>query len=109
MLCIINCETNNNTAAVNYNTNGTWDTGLCQINDVNWQGNGVCSSFISSQSELCDAQANVDCAFAIYQQSGFQPWSADARCGYDHSVIIIEIVLEIQLMLQYQRKPAGFL
>lgn len=88
MLCICQCESSNDSNAVNYNGGNnppTWDTGLCQINDVNWDTNlnpnAVCAGIVNSQGDLCNPNTNAQCAYAIFQESGFQPWSADARCG----------------------------
>jgi len=82
MLCICQCESGNDTNAVNYNTNSSWDTGLCQINDANWKGSGgVCHAFVHKQSDLCAAKTNAKCAYTLWQVQGFAPWSADARCG----------------------------
>jgi hypothetical protein len=53
-----------------YNTNGTLDVGIFQINSVHFNQAGC------SLKEIVDPYKNVDCAFSIYEASGWNAWSA---------------------------------
>jgi hypothetical protein len=52
-----------------YNTNGTLDWGYFQINTVHLQRPGL------NLRDLLDCKANIDFAYQLYRERGFQPWS----------------------------------
>jgi hypothetical protein len=52
-----------------YNSNGTLDWGYFQINTVHLQRPGV------NLRDLLDCKANIDFAYLLHQERGFQPWS----------------------------------
>jgi hypothetical protein len=52
-----------------YNSNGTLDIGIFQVNSVHFSKEGC------SLKELVDAKKNIDCAYKIYQASGWNAWS----------------------------------
>jgi hypothetical protein len=52
-----------------YNSDGTLDWGYFQINTVHLQRPGV------NLRGLLDCKANIDFAYVLYQERGFQPWS----------------------------------
>ena len=54
----------------NINTNGTIDIGIFQINSVHFKREGC------SLAEIVDAYKNVDCAYQIWQEQGWNPWVA---------------------------------
>lgn len=54
-----------NLEAVNWNSNGTWDAGLFQINQVHGY----------SMEHLFDVDNNISAAYKIYQASGWSAWS----------------------------------
>lgn len=53
-----------------YNKNGTLDIGIFQINSSHFNQEGC------SLKELVDEFKNVDCAYKIFQASGWSAWSA---------------------------------
>lgn len=55
--------------AYNYNSNGTLDWGYFQINSVHLTRRGV------NLRDLLDCKANIDFAYELYREEGFQPWS----------------------------------
>ena len=72
--CVVSHESGGNANAVNYNTNGTFDAGLWQINKVNWGCSGG--------SAPCNPNTNLQCAIKVYQASGsWKPWSTARGCG----------------------------
>ena len=52
-----------------YNTDGTLDWGYFQINTVHLKRVGV------NLRDLLDCKANIDFAYQLYTERGFQPWS----------------------------------
>jgi len=74
--CIIKHESGGNANAMNYNTNGSFDVGLWQINQVNW---GSCSG----GKAPCDPNTNLNCAIKVWQWGGnsFRLWSTAKGCG----------------------------
>jgi hypothetical protein len=52
-----------------YNTNGTLDWGYFQINTVHLERPGL------NLRDLLDCKANIDFAYQLYRERGFQPWS----------------------------------
>jgi len=52
-----------------YNSNGTLDWGYFQINTVHLQRPGV------NLRDLLDCKANIDFAYQLYLERGFDPWS----------------------------------
>lgn len=65
-MLIAQCESRWNPKAYNYNTNGTSDYGLFQINTVHVLRYGTGFYY--------DWKQNVDVAYKIYKQSGWNPW-----------------------------------
>lgn len=62
------CENKSwNTQAVNWNRNGTWDTGIAMINQVHGR----------SMDDMKDYKKNIDQAYKVYEDadSSFSPWS----------------------------------
>jgi hypothetical protein len=57
------CET------YHYNANGTLDWGYFQINTVHLERPGL------NLRDLLDCKANIDFAYELYRERGFQPWS----------------------------------
>ena len=74
--CVMNKESGGNANALNYNTNGSYDVGLWQINQMNW---GQCNG----GSVPCDPTKNLNCAIDVYKWGGntFKLWSTGAGCG----------------------------
>jgi hypothetical protein len=52
-----------------YNTDGTLDWGYFQINTVHLERPGL------NLRDLLDCKANIDFAYQLYRERGFQPWS----------------------------------
>jgi hypothetical protein len=52
-----------------YNSDGTLDWGYFQINTVHLRRPGL------NLRDLLDCKANIDFAYVLYQERGFQPWS----------------------------------
>jgi hypothetical protein len=74
-----NCE------AYHYNSDGTLDWGYFQINSVHISRRGV------NLRDLLDCKANIDFAYRLYTEEGFQPWSTfvsgQYRRFYDDSLL----------------------
>ena len=67
-LAIAKAESGLREDAIGININKTVDLGVFQINSVHFKKEGC------SPKELLDQYKNVDCAYQIYQSSGFHPW-----------------------------------
>ena len=52
-----------------YNTDGTLDWGYFQINTVHLKRAGV------NLRDLLDCKANIDFAYQLYRERGFEPWT----------------------------------
>jgi hypothetical protein len=61
-----------------YNTNGTLDWGYFQINTVHLQRPGL------NLRDLLDCKANIDFAYQLYTERGFDPWSTYKNGAYRH-------------------------
>jgi len=73
--CIATHESGGNAHALNYNTNGSFDVGLFQINQVNW---GACNG----GHPPCDVNSNLACAKKIFSyRRSFALWSTCSGCG----------------------------
>lgn len=74
--CIVSHESGGNAHAMNYNSNGSTDVGLWQINSINW---GSCNGGHAP----CDPTQNLNCAVKVYAGSGnsWKPWSTHSACG----------------------------
>lgn len=74
--CIMKYESAGNANAVNQNTGGSYDVGLWQINDYNWNS-------CSSGAAPCSITANLNCAIAVYNWGGktWKNWSTCSKCG----------------------------
>jgi hypothetical protein len=59
-----------------YNTDGTLDWGYFQINTVHLKRAGV------NLRDLLDCKANIDFAYQLYTERGFQPWSTYNNGAY---------------------------
>ena len=55
--------------AYHYNSDGTLDWGYFQINSIHLTRRGV------NLRDLLDCKANIDFAYRLYTEEGFQPWS----------------------------------
>jgi hypothetical protein len=74
--CIMNAESRGNAHAANENSDGSFDVGLWQINDYNWNS-------CSGGSAPCDPSSNLNCAKKVYQWGGntWKLWSTCSKCG----------------------------
>jgi hypothetical protein len=59
-----------------YNTDGTLDWGYFQINTVHLKRPGV------NLHALLDCRANIDFAYQLYTERGFQPWTTYRNGSY---------------------------
>jgi hypothetical protein len=59
-----------------YNTDGTLDWGYFQINTVHLTRIGL------NLRDLLDCRANIDFAYQLYRERGFQPWSTYNNGAY---------------------------
>jgi hypothetical protein len=59
-----------------YNTDGTLDWGYFQINTVHLKRPGV------NLHALLDCRANIDFAYQLYTEKGFQPWTTYRNGAY---------------------------
>lgn len=59
-----------------YNTDGTLDWGYFQINTVHLKRAGV------NLRDLLDCKANIDFAYQLYTERGFEPWSTFNNGAY---------------------------
>jgi hypothetical protein len=71
-LCIAKAESGYRTDAVNHNSNGTYDLGIFQLNDVHgW-----------SWATRMDPDQNIKLAYGIYQSWGnWSAWATHSKCG----------------------------
>lgn len=70
MVCIAYEESKFKTDAINYNTNGTTDSGLFQINSV----------WANKCDNLFNLNDNIECAIVVYKQQGLTAWSTHKKC-----------------------------
>jgi len=68
MFLIASMESGLNPSAINYNKNGTVDTGLFQINSVWYKRCGV------NSTDLYDVQTNIKCALFVLRNQGLSAW-----------------------------------
>ena len=91
--------------AYHYNSDGTLDWGYFQINSVHLRRRGV------SLRDLLDCRANIDFAFQLYTEEGFQPWSTYAGGRYrsflDDSLVNDEPDLVLRYSAGRLLMPAG--
>ncbi len=59
-----------------YNSDGTLDWGYFQINTVHLKRPGL------NLRDLLDCKANIDFAYQLYTERGFQPWSTYTSGAY---------------------------
>jgi len=59
-----------------YNSDGTLDWGYFQINTVHLKRAGV------NLRDLLDCKANIDFAYQLYTERGFEPWSTYKNGAY---------------------------
>lgn len=70
-VAIAKCEGGLRPNAFNgHNTNGTWDAGLFQVNQIH----GI------DKETLMNPYANAGYAYALYKEQGVQPWYSSNRC-----------------------------
>lgn len=74
--CIISHESGGNANAANQNTNGSYDVGIFQINDFNWDS-------CSNGQAPCDPNTNTYCAHMVWGWGGdnWSNWSTCGACG----------------------------
>ena len=72
---IIKCESGGRADATNYNTDGSTDRGLFQINSVHARKvNGDLDS-------LYDPKVNIQVAYQIFKASSWDPWVCAGKVG----------------------------
>mmetsp|Transcript_2396 Transcript_2396/g.4378 ORF Transcript_2396/g.4378 Transcript_2396/m.4378 type:complete len:147 (+) Transcript_2396:66-506(+) len=78
--CIMNHESNANANAANENSNGSFDVGLWQINDMNWAS-------CSGGKAPCSPSDNLNCAKKVFGWGGntWSLWSTCGKCGVCNS------------------------
>ena len=69
-VAIAKCESGLRQDAVNHNTDGTYDVGIFQINQVH----------AISQKNLENPYANAGYAYSLYIEQGTNPWYSSKRC-----------------------------
>jgi len=74
--CIMKAESGGNANAAGENTDGSYDVGLWQINDYNWNS-------CSGGKAPCDPSTNLNCAKKVYAWGGntWKLWSTCSKCG----------------------------
>ncbi|KRX09922.1 Lysozyme-like domain [Pseudocohnilembus persalinus] len=74
--CVMRNESGGNANAENYNTNGSYDVGLWQVNDFNWNA-------CNSGKAPCSPSQNLNCAIDVYNWGGktWKNWSTCSKCG----------------------------
>ena len=75
-LAVARAESGFRAEAFNINNNNTIDVGIFQINSVHFKQPGC------SLSEVIDPYKNVDCAYSIWQSSGWGAWSTVNNNSY---------------------------
>lgn len=90
--CIVSHESAGNANALNFNVDDSYDVGLFQINQCNWD---KCNGGMAP----CDLNENLQCAIQIYKWSGnsFELWATAAMCGCDKKLEILDIPTEQQV------------
>jgi len=68
---IIKCESGWNPEVLNKNKNGTFDSGLFQVNDVHKQ----------KRYEMLDFKKNIDFGIKLYKKQGVTPWVCAGKLG----------------------------
>jgi len=71
--CIAKHESGGNAHAENYNSNGSYDIGLYQVNNINW-------AQCSAGKAPCDPVVNVECAHKVWEW-GAKTWKLWSTCG----------------------------
>eukprot|EP01089_Gocevia_fonbrunei_P001028 TRINITY_DN10983_c0_g1_i1.p1 TRINITY_DN10983_c0_g1~~TRINITY_DN10983_c0_g1_i1.p1 ORF type:complete len:137 (-),score=14.03 TRINITY_DN10983_c0_g1_i1:52-462(-) len=73
--CIVSHESSGDAHAANYNSNGSYDIGVFQINDIHWRS-------CSDGKAPCDVETNLKCAEMVWKEHrSFSPWSTCGGCG----------------------------
>lgn len=75
-LAVFKAESGLREDAYNVNTNGSIDVGVAQINSVHFTKEGC------SLKELIEWKKNVNCAYQIFEASGFNAWTAFKNQSY---------------------------
>lgn len=74
MTCIANKESNLEATAIHINNNGTQDTGLFQINEVNLE---MCNM---TKEDLLQPRNNIKCAMKVLEYQDFKAWYTLEKC-----------------------------
>ncbi len=75
MTCIAVAESNLNSRAVHYNeSDGTFDYGLFQINQIH------IGTLVHSSNDLMNTNQNIRIAVKIYKRDGFTVWATYRKC-----------------------------
>ncbi len=72
-ISVMKCESGLRADAINKNTNGTFDLGIAQINDVH--GKKI------SRADRLDFIKNIDYAYKLFLDQGFGPWTCARKLG----------------------------
>ena len=73
-ILVMKCESGLRPNAINKNTNGTFDLGIGQINDVH--------SKRISRADRLDFVKNIDYGYKLFLEQGFNPWYCARKLGY---------------------------
>ena len=74
IIATMKCESGLRPDAINKNTNGTFDIGVGQINDVH--------SKRISRADRMDFVKNIDFIYTLYQEQGLRPWVCARKLGF---------------------------
>eukprot|EP01113_Clastostelium_recurvatum_P045921 TRINITY_DN796_c0_g1_i1.p1 TRINITY_DN796_c0_g1~~TRINITY_DN796_c0_g1_i1.p1 ORF type:complete len:152 (-),score=33.10 TRINITY_DN796_c0_g1_i1:198-608(-) len=76
--CIAQHESGGDLHAAHYNTDGSYDVGLWQINSVHFKS-------CNGGQAPCDLASNLKCAIAVYNEGkNFGPWTTCGPCNCCH-------------------------
>jgi len=74
IIATMKCESGLKADSINKNSNGTFDIGVGQINDVH-------SKRISREDRM-DFVKNIDFIYTLYQEQGLNPWVCARKLGF---------------------------
>jgi len=74
IIATMKCESGLRSDAINKNSNGTFDLGVGQINDVH--------SKRISRADRLDFIKNIDFIYKLYQEQGLGPWVCARKLGF---------------------------
>eukprot|EP00744_Colponema_vietnamica_P004112 GILI01006191.1.p1 GENE.GILI01006191.1~~GILI01006191.1.p1 ORF type:complete len:141 (-),score=34.31 GILI01006191.1:220-642(-) len=74
--CIVRHESSGNAHAANHNSNGSFDVGVWQVNNVNWNA-------CNGGNAPCDVESNRKCAIEVWKwgSNTWRLWSTCGACG----------------------------